>query len=567
VEDHEHIFDQWSPLDFKRAIDGKPRPYAWEAPVWVGDHARRLEAYKVLASYFLNKSRWYLDTNDRNDIANRREYGDPSMLVETVVSCVLGKDVTVVSPDQSATDAEIQWAQDWAESERVIRKMFAWETKANSLGDGILEVSWDSRKNRPRLTVWDPGFYFPDLDTDDGDGYPRVVHLAWEFEETDITSGRTNRFVRRITYRLVENVRPFSYPWGPSPDECLKTDATWKFEDVEEPEIFMLDLSPEKAMYAVNADGQEIRDLPIGVDFIPLIHLPNTISEDEHFGQSSVAKVLQIFDDVQATDTDLEGAAGIVGFPPLASDGPVASGDRTDDGAIKSYGPGTVFEGKLTALDTSKALDALLKYLEELLKRMHVNSGVPEAAVGRAKIAEISSGIELRLHFINLDRLVYKMRLIRDEKYPLPFKFARRFAMIAGQLPASADEPLITAQPGAYTPSDISGVMSMVANALANHEISRETGLLLLVDAGVPIEDAVAELDRIAAEDFTGAQLLTQAVGRPNEAFDYLGLDVPPEVLAQQDLAMQAQKKALETPTPAPGPPAPNKPAPKPPAR
>jgi hypothetical protein len=413
---------------------------------------------------------------------------------------------------------------DWAESERVIRKMFAWETKANSLGDGILEVSWDSRKNRPRLTVWDPGFYFPDLDTDDGDGYPRVVHLAWEFEETDITSGRTNRFVRRITYRLVENVRPFSYPWGPSPDECLKTDATWKFEDVEEPEIFMLDLSPEKAMYAVNADGQEIRDLPIGVDFIPLIHLPNTISEDEHFGQSSVAKVLQIFDDVQATDTDLEGAAGIVGFPPLASDGPVASGDRTDDGAIKSYGPGTVFEGKLTAL-------------------------------------------ELRLHFINLDRLVYKMRLIRDEKYPLPFKFARRFAMVAGQLPASADEPLITAQPGAYTPSDISGVMSMVANALANHEISRETGILLLVDAGVPIEDAIAELDRIAAEDFTGAQLLTQAVGRPNEAFDYLGLDVPPEVLAQQDLAMQAQKKALETPTPAPGPPAPNKPAPKPPAR
>jgi hypothetical protein len=253
--------------------------------------------------------------------------------------------------------------------------------------------------------------------------------------------------------------------------------------------------------------------------------------------------------------------------PPGARAAAAAPRDRTDDGAIKSYGPGTVFEGKLTALDTSKALDALLKYLEELLKRMHVNSGVPEAAVGRAKIAEISSGIELRLHFINLDRLVYKMRLIRDEKYPLPFKFARRFAMVAGQLPASADEPLITAQPGAYTPSDISGVMSMVANALANHEISRETGILLLVDAGVPIEDAIAELDRIAAEDFTGAQLLTQAVGRPNEAFDYLGLDVPPEVLAQQDLAMQAQKKALETPTPAPGPPAPNKPAPKPPAR
>ena len=76
------------------------------------------------------------------------------------------------------------------------------ESDAVSLGDSVYVLAPDAGKQRPRLRVYDPGFYFPDTTTlvpgwveDD---YPPIVHIAWE--ETD-ADGRI--WVVRSTWRMV----------------------------------------------------------------------------------------------------------------------------------------------------------------------------------------------------------------------------------------------------------------------------------------------------------------------------------------------------------------------------
>jgi len=53
---------------------------------------------------------------------------------------------------------------------------------------------------------------------------------------------------------------------------------------------------------------------------IALHHVPNTISETDHYGDSSLALVMQALDDLMATDSDLQAAAATTGSPPLGLD-------------------------------------------------------------------------------------------------------------------------------------------------------------------------------------------------------------------------------------------------------
>ena len=54
--------------------------------------------------------------------------------------------------------------------------------------------------------------------------------------------------------------------------------------------------------------------------------------------------------------------------------------------------------------------------------------------------------------------------------------------------------------------------------------ISTETAVKMLQTAGLPIEDAVAEVERIRKESFAQAKLLVEATGDVNAARTMLGL-------------------------------------------
>lgn len=531
------IIDNWSTLDYKRPFrDARGTP--WLAPSWVDeDNHRRLEAYKLLAAYLENASRAYLDEESEDKRNQRREYGDPQLIVETILASILGRDPQLRVDGADETDDEgnpldgaaaalQEWFDDWDDDERPLLTITEAEEDAIGLGDGVFVISYDATRGRPTVACYDPGFYFPVLDDGSPRDFPVRVHVAWEFERENPATEKKNRYVRRITWELVTLETAQALPWneGGTFVTCLMSDGTWAWNDLGTRKVN--DLDPGKAVYEVNADGLEVRDLDLGIDFLPVVHLPNTVARKNHFGKSSLAAILQILDELQAADTDLALTARTVGFPPIGVDGKLAVG--SDGKTVQSYGPGTLFEGKVTVVDTSSSLDALLKLVDQLLKRLSANSRLPETTLGRVNAAEVASGFLMSLSFGPLESMVTKMRLSRSEKYPLLLKFIARLAMQAGLIPPTDDLPAVRLDFGRYLPSDRAAIITQVSELLKAKAISRLTAVTILMqEAGLPIDDAHAEVERIAAEDFTGAKELADATGAEDLAAEYLGLELP----------------------------------------
>lgn len=576
------VLDAWSPLSHKRVLGGTSvLGRSWVAPSWVGkDHERRIAAYKLLDSYTSNVARHFLATTSDEDMGDHREYGDASLIVQQVLAALIGDDQQVVVegaddydpelPDDASDDdraaneaARLAWdAQEylrqWAADERLGLKIIETERNSIKLGDGVYVLGWSERKKRAHLRVFDPGFYFPVLDDGDEDDYPRRVHIAWEIE--DESGGRVRRRVRRITWELgpIEPVPDTEaqaavgvavgsvlregdrllpdgriarrYPWQPEGEEpstvtCYMTDATW---DLDEPgPAGVDDFTGSKAQYAVNEDGEVVDRLDLRLDFLPVVHVPNTVALLNHFGQSTLATVLQILDDVQAADTDLSRAASTSATPPIAVGGAPTGGN------VDTYGPGQVFHtgehGRMDVLDTTKGVEVLIKLVEFLLKRLSVNSRVPEAVLGRVSPGEIEAGIILALSFGPLQSMVKEMRLVRDEKYPLVLKFVQRMTMAgnAEALPAGEVFPARVAF-GSYLPVDRAQAVAEVTGLLNAHAISLETAISMLIEAGFAIDDAREEVRRIREEDFESANAMLDATGDPQAVRDRLGLKGPP---------------------------------------
>ena len=556
------VLDTWTPMSFKRAMGNrKTGGQSWTTPTWVGDHDRRLQAYTVLAAYLDNAARHFLGpVGDREEREEHREYGDAALIRNQALSALLGDDQRIVvegaddyNPDaedeeqdeeeaqdqeESRAALELQeWLEAWAADERFPVKMQECERNAVGLGDGVYVLGWSSRKQRPRLRVFDPGFYFPVLDDSNEDEFPSRVHIAWELPPEE---GKPGVRIRRMTWELApigtepgpdgelelqdgefydENTGQVTrqLPWNDEPTDltCYFTDAVWTLQGNASVE----DLSESQAEYMTNEDGDELDRLDIELDFIPVIHVSNTISVSEHYGRSSLAYVLQILDDLANSDTDLQAASSTTGTPPIALGGATMGTEKL------SYRPGSILEigdGRMDVLDTSNALDALLGYVEKLLDRISVNGRLPAALLGRVDASEVPSGLALQLSFGPLSSMVREMRLARNDKYSLVFKFAHRMALAAGlDVPARWFPAHL--QFGSYLPADVQSTVGSVTQLLNAKAISLETAVRMLQDAGLPIEDAVAEVSRIESRDFEGADRLLDATGDPDAVDLYLG--------------------------------------------
>lgn len=520
------ILDAWTPLGFKRALgDLRRGGRSWAAPTWADEHRRRLHAYIVLRAYIDNTAREFLgDTSDEEQREQHREYGDANLLVVSAVAAVMGEsqeiftegaDDEAESEDDGPTPAiDLQeWLRDWAVRERLIMKMMESERNSVGLGDGVYTLGWDPKKGRPRLRVFDPGFYFPVLDDGNDDEFPGTIHIAYELDDPE-DDGK--KLLRRITWRLVDlpEGERRSVPWSDEPvtQTCLLSDGTWKLDAGYGTRWD--DLVPSKGDYTVE-------DLDLQIDFIPVVHVPNTVALQDHYGQSVISKVLQILDDLANADTDIQAASATTGTPPLALSGASLGQDRP------SYRPGEIIEtgdGNLAAIDTSRSLVALADYIRDLLGRLSVNARLPASVLGRVEPSEVPSGIALLLSFGPLVGMVSEMRLVRDEKYQLLLKFAWRLAM-AGQVPDVPKEWFASRVVfGPYLPEDRAAVVNEVEKLLRAKAISAETGVRMLVSAGLPIEDAQAEVKRIQAADFEGANRLLDATGNEGVVYEYLDL-------------------------------------------
>lgn len=637
------VIDAYAALSHKAVLGEGTSTDNSLAPTWIpADQRRRLDAYKVLAAYLNNVARQFLPAGVKDEVRkNRREYGDPDLLVDRIMAGVLGDSIEIVvdgadadlpdepdlppPPTDPGTDAsEIdrrvfeartvmwterataivdeweadwaaqpglrarqEWLRQWADDELLAAKIVETERDIIGLGDGVYVLSWSTSKNRPVVDIYDPGLYFPVL-TDETRDYPLRVHLAWE------TSNPTDRatYVRRLTWSL-EPITPLTdgagmlvldefdapiiaedvtvqpdgtltrdYPWNvddegqivPSTVTCYFTDATWRFDQLGGRHAD--DFDEAKADFQVNEDGDIARRLDLGIDFIPVLHTPNTPAHREHFGRSALTIVAQLLDDLAALDTDVQAASALAAGPVIHLAGAALPQGRprgeTDDPTNRHYTPtatatravqgtptievqpGAVLRtgenGKMDVLDMSKGLAELRNVRGEQLDRFSINSRVPAEMMGRGKPGDLTA-TEVLVRFGPYVQLVNTLRMTREPKGRLLLKFAQRLGQVGGVLDPGPNPPARFAF-GPYLPSDRKQLVDEITALLNARAISTQTAVALLVGGGFSIEDAHGELERIRAENPEAAKHISDAINlgdAPGDraAADWLGIDLP----------------------------------------
>ncbi|MBT2390659.1 hypothetical protein J7E87_14810 [Streptomyces sp. ISL-1] len=529
------VIDAWSWLNYKpvMADAGRPgcRAFPELAKTWMPPHElRRLAAYKVLASYDYNQAGQLAAIGGDASALERRELGDAANLVDTALGYLLGSEQKVAvegaehadeeTPTPGAAEAAAvqERLRTWADKELLTFRVQQAERAAVLLGDSVMVLAWNPEKQRPTLRVYDPGFFFPQWDDEDDD-FPARVHLAWEIPADD-DAGLKAR-VRRVTYELGpisedgeqdgdgdggSAVGPRTYPWEPggaSNVTCYLTDAEWLLEDLKNGET--LDRLPmSKASFRVRPDGTELNRLDLMIDFVPVVHIANTIPDGgEHWGRSVLARVLQALDELAATDSDSSAASATTGTPIIGLAGARLPVDRATGrpqelevkaGAVWQLGE----TGRMDALDTSPQLAELRARVDHLLERIAANSRVTAAGLGTLDATEVPSGYALKLALGPLDALIGMMRLAREHKYRLLFKMVQRLYQAGRAEGWTAGETLPARMAWApHTPTDRGAVLEEVVKAYGAGVLSLETAVMMLLEAGYPIKDASQEVERI----------------------------------------------------------------------
>ena len=537
------ISDTWASLGYKQVMEGRDSRIL--AP-WVGSHWRRLTAYKLLTAIYQNRARAFLAIDDEDVRAKHREYGDAALIVDTVRSAITGDDVSIVidGPDEKdpAVQQRLEWLEQWSLDERLPAKVLETELDAGKLGDGVYVVTADTEKERPRLRLFDAGFYFPDLDPNrPEDEFPRRVHIAWEYEQ-DHGDGTTTRWIRRMTWELGP-ITPLSdsgllrsevlrngdvrdsrtgaitrrYAWSDKPSRltCYFTDGHWKLDDLPNGATMDNPVAWKEAdHYEVGDDGRPVVALDLQKDYIPVVHLPNTVAIKEHFGESVLLRIAQALDELAAADTDAASAAKLAGTPMVAASGTSAQDLVVKAGTVLGLGP----DGKMDALDLSAALDAVMRYIDKLQDRIVVNARLTNEAMGRVQAANIKSGLHLALSFGPMRSMVEGLRLVRNEKYPILLRFVQREAMAQKWITGPVQPATLAF--GSFLPSDKAAVVELVSTLFKAHLISRQTAVQMLVDEGVIDVDVAEELKACEREDFESALALFEALGGGDDAAD-----------------------------------------------
>ncbi|MFI6434484.1 hypothetical protein [Streptomyces sp. NPDC050759] len=600
----ELITDAWSWLDYKPAMADPRRPsrnsWAELTRSWVPDEdLRRLAAYRLLAAYDSNQAGQVAEvTGDDKAGTERRELGDASKLVDTALGYLLGSEQTISvagaehtehepTAESAAALAVQERLRSWAEKELLPLRLQQAERTAILLGDAVYTLAWDPGKGRVLLRTWDPGLYFPEWPEDgeqDGAEFPVRVHLAWELPE-DKRRGIKAR-LRRVTYELgpigpasrrgeakdgspareylyADGGEPVlvtgdtinaetgvitrTYPWAPnrpSPWTCYLTDAEWNLDDLKHADL-LYDLPMHKARYRVRSDGEVLDRLDLRADFIPVVHITNSIpASGEHWGKPTVATVLQALDELSATDTDSSGASATTGSPIIGLAGARLPIDRATGQPLPvKVRAGTVWQlndnGRMDVLDTSAQLAELRARVDHILDRIAANSRLTAAGLGTLDPTALPSGYALQLALGPLDSLVASMRLARNHKYAILLRLVQRLHQ-AGQAegwPAGESLPARLMW-GPHTPTDRAAVLDEVVKGVGAGVLSVETGIRMITDAGYPIDDAQAEIERIQARAFDAAARLADATGDNAAVRQYLGLpetasDIPQVPLGQ----------------------------------
>lgn len=447
--------------------------------------------------------------------------------------------------------ARQEWLRAWADAVGLVDLMTENEREnICPLGSGIYVLGWDGEAGRVRLDIYEPDVYFPALDDARPGDFPKRVDLVWNFMarppgEEDNPDAEEEEFVRRITYELVSLADgqllaqaagvPLSAPayhgegdaWR---EVCVMTDATFPVDSFEQVDGLNNDavyatekVNPDDP--AVDAEVFEWNRRPIGLDFIPVVHVPHTPASTTHFGRSPLVRPCQLFDEIAGADVEEALAARWSARPLVGISGLVGSGPGQTVEIAPGIGLRLSPDGKLTVVQMGGSLPALGDYGDRLRKQATVVTSVPDGLVGKVDASEVPSGISLQLSFTPFQQMILVARLSRNRKHRLLLKMQQRISIQAGDETLAGDTEVYPAgiALGTFMPQDLNGIATLIALLLQANAISQETAIEMLVAAGVPVENVKRELLRIRAIMADAADKITAATENPRLAARFLG--------------------------------------------
>jgi len=268
----------------------------------------------------------------------------------------------------------------------------------------------------------------------------------------------------------------------------------------------------------------------LGCDFLPVVHIANGPTSKHRWGRSVLDPVTQLLDDVADTDTSAMSASRYLRDPTVAVSGATPVDAQMMPGRILGVGE----NGRMDVLDLAAGLGQLTGAGDRLLDRLATNAGIPAEALGRIDRGDLS-GVALLLRWAPFAQIVGSMRMTREPKWALVWRMAQRLAQVQGALDPGPT-PATRIVFGSFLPTDQATTVELVAKAVHAHVMSTATAVTMLVAAGVPVDDARVEVDRIRADDLTGANTLADALAGSPDVWpllaDRLGVDVRPPGVA-----------------------------------
>lgn len=540
--------DPWAPLN--RWLNEPYSPGSYPG-VWIPkEDRRRIQAYTLLKSVETNNFRDVLPLDDDTNPAAMSEWGEASLFVQRVVAGLLSRTITFIVegsrqppppvaplPDEinppetddpiavAAYEAAVRvrqetaaaaiedweqahtdhrnavlwqrWWDEWAEKEQWLTKLFDAERQyVVPLGDGVLVHAWDSTLNRPTVHVVDPAEYFPVLDPDDP-RWPSRVHRAWE-STRERTDGTSEQRLHRVTWSTYDLEQPRQLPWNTAPTTTAVslTERWWPADRAGT----WNQLDEDRAIV--------VKDLPdTGLDFVPVVHIPNTAETVHHYGQSILANHLGLFETIARHNHNLALAGDLAAFPAFVATGVQVKDVGLYPGAVLSVGA-----GEIEPLDLGPTLKPLMDLGDWFMNRASVVTQVGKPILGISDPGDAgSSGVKLRLQHVPFEQLIESLRPIRARKYALSAKMVMRLALHGGLDVPDGPPPRMLVDFGPVTPADLKAVIDDV-KALAD-DISPETKVAMLQAAGIPIDSIADEVARLDRRDIEFAVGITEATG------------------------------------------------------
>lgn len=303
------------------------------------------------------------------------------------------------------------------------------ELYASRKGRGVFRLDYSPAKNRLILSSPDPAEVWPVVNEyGDLTGYRVVQESDKPDPKSEITGDEQPKLIRVDEFREVKG-------------RTLKTAGYQRAVEKEGATVY------QWVEWDAAPDGGKVRDLDIGITFLPIVHFNNLPGPEEQ-PISDMHPVFNVLEKMAVTDGDTGSTSKTLASPPLVIEGPQPT-SMTKAKAAKATQSGTqkgssfkvapsqvVFTGepgrKAYILDVSNLLTALKTHDSMLHDRLYTNSAVTRIGAGAMEGKDWPAWESLALASGPLIDLVAMKLATRDEKYSLLGQFIARYGVAKG---------------------------------------------------------------------------------------------------------------------------------------